>query len=758
MNKRLILVIITFLFAIGHVFAANVYYSRAKAIAVEGKAGMGKVYMCDNPEGENPQYGETDNEAIIKIKASKENEDIKIYAFAEPTDSRLYYFNGWSKTVDGTPFTKDNPCELIVKASQDINNVTTIYAQFLEKDEVSITIEDLDIGTVTVTDGTDSKTNNQTLKTREEVFLSAAPIQGKKVVGWYKRNGTQKEFFSFEPSLKYYFRSDVTIGVEFTDSVTPVFLHKETNTPYLDLNDALAAANRDKKGTVVLIQDGTLPKIEGDYTIPQGVTMLIPYDEEYTVFTVDSQTVRDFVDPTPYKTLTLADGVKIKVEGVLNVSSTIHALNGNPGNPDSGITGPYGHIRMEKGSSIDIKNGGGLYTWGYITGNGCVTANYGATVYELFQIAAFRGGSASSSMCNDSENAAKKVFPFSQYYVQNIEVPLTVNYGATEYVVTCISAEGVMHVPDPIPYIAQGGMFELAEGSCATKWYDSSCDRQMYEINGSASMNDISMTLASQSIKSNNFVMPITNNMTIFIDKGTFTINNKTAISLLPGVELTVKENAILDIKNANVYVYDSKEWNLFNYDHLAIKPPYYIPTPHYTRTAETLADAKLDIQGRVTSTGTGCLYTTEHAASICCTDGCGVIDNINIGEEEVTYQVTQNNTEVTYVPISITPAKLYNPLTDGYTSILDATPETTYYYVHGEWKTENTLPEGIYFGDVYKDGKLDKKDVETLFKLISGKKVTRYDKNNADVNNDGQYTLIDLAKLIEKMKKDAKF
>ena len=88
---------------------------------------------------------------------------------------------------------------------------------------------------------------------------------------------------------------------------------------------------------------------------------------------------------------------------------------------------------MADNSSITVKNGGNLYAWGFISGSGSVLAESGATVYEFYQIADFRGGTASSNMGN-------KVFPFSQYFVQNIEVPLTLNAGANEQVYSGVYA------------------------------------------------------------------------------------------------------------------------------------------------------------------------------------------------------------------------------------------------------------------------------------------------------------------------------
>ena len=74
------------------------------------------------------------------------------------------------------------------------------------------------------------------------------------------------------------------------------------------------------------------------------------------------------------------------------------------------MTGNYGLLSLSEGSSINVKNGGSLYAWGFVVGSGSVTAESGGTVWEWFQIDDFRGGTASGAMGNG-------VFPFSQYCI-----------------------------------------------------------------------------------------------------------------------------------------------------------------------------------------------------------------------------------------------------------------------------------------------------------------------------------------------------
>ena len=211
---------------------------------------------------------------------------------------------------------------------------------------------------------------------------------------------------------------------------------------------------------------------------------------------------------------------------------------------------------MADNSSITVKNGGNLYAWGFISGSGSVLAESGATVYEFYQIADFRGGTASSNMGN-------KVFPFSQYFVQNIEVPLTLNAGANEKVYSGVYAMSTTYTT-AINFIGDTGMFKVESGSF-TKDYDEKTDRLVFTVNGEAALNTLSLKLAGMSVYSASYVLPITNNITINIQSGNVTINQDTA--LLAGVEVNIAEGAGLTVANGkSIYIYDRDEWVAQNF------------------------------------------------------------------------------------------------------------------------------------------------------------------------------------------------
>lgn len=310
----------------------------------------------------------------------------------------------------------------------------------------------------------------------------------------------------------------------------------------------------------------------------------------------------------------MSEGSSITVNGAISLGGRYYAASGGEqGRP----VGDYGYIKMADNSTITVKNGGKLYAWGFISGSGSVLAESGATVYEFYQIADFRGGSASLPIVN----SGTKVFPFSQYFVQNIEVSLTLNAGAVENVYSGVYALSSTNTT-AINFIGDNGMFKVESGSF-TKDYDEKTDRLVFTVNGEAALNTLSLTLAGMEVNSASFVLPITNNITINIQSGNVKINQDAA--LLAGVEVNIAEGAGLTVANGkNIYFYDSDAWNSDNFvcGPCKFKSVAYAPGKAYTRSNNDLVDAKMDVNGSVTAIGA--IYTTKGGADICSSNGTG--------------------------------------------------------------------------------------------------------------------------------------
>ena len=509
---------------------------------------------------------------------------------------------------------------------------------------------------------TEEYSNTQSSMTAYQVV--ATPAEGYQFLGWY--NLTTGKCIATAASTALNIESDCTITAKFASKSVALF--ETGGQRFADLNEAVAYAQANKQSKITLATDGS---ISGNYTIPTGITLLIPFDAAGTLYTNAPAAIRTTPASKAFRTLTMSEGTSITVNGAISLGGRYFAAAGSQqGRP----VGDYGYIKMADNSSITVKNGGNLYAWGFISGSGSVLAESGATVYEFYQIADFRGGSASSNMGN-------KVFPFSQYFVQNIEVPLTLNAGANEKVFSGVYAMSTTYTTS-INFIGNDGMFKVVSGSF-TKDYDEKTDRLVFTVNGEAALNTLSLKLASMSVNSASYVLPITNNITINIQSGNVAINQDAA--LLAGVEINIAEGAGLTVANGkNIYFYDSDEWNSDNFvwGPCKFKSVAYAPGKAYNRSNNDLVDAKMDVNGSVTAIGA--IYTTKGGANICSSNGTGkYIQQGAPGKETATYQYNANGNNAVTIPI--TAAKLHN-LDDTYYETKDAKAGDTIHYVSGVW------------------------------------------------------------------------
>lgn len=512
---------------------------------------------------------------------------------------------------------------------------------------------------------TEEYSNTQSSMTAYQVV--ATPADGYQFMGWY--DVSNEKYISTSAKAALNIENDCTITARFASKTAALF--ETGGQRFDDLGDAVSYAQTNGQSKITLATDGS---ISGTYTIPAGITLLIPFDAAGTLYTDAPAAIRTAPASKPFRTLTMSDGASITVNGAISLGGRYYAAGGGEqGRP----VGDYGYIKMADNSSITVKNGGNLYAWGFISGSGSVLAESGATVYEFYQIADFRGGTASSGMHHG-------VFPFSQYFVQNIEVPLTLNAGANEQVYSGVYAMKSTYTT-AINFIGDTGMFKVESGSF-TKDYDEKTDRLVFTVNGKAALNTLALTLAGMSVNSASYVLPITNNVTINIQSGNVTINQDAA--LLAGVEVNIAEGAGLTVANGkNIYFYDSDEWNSDNFvwGPCKFKSVAYAPGKAYNRSNNDLVDAKMDVNGSVTAIGA--IYTTKGGANICSSNGTGkYIQQGAPGTATATYQYNANGNSAVTIPI--TAAKLHNA--DGtYTETSSASAGDVINYVNGVWGGE---------------------------------------------------------------------
>lgn len=350
------------------------------------------------------------------------------------------------------------------------------------------------------------------------------------------------------------------------------------------LNDATSG------DTVYLVADATITE---SCTIPSGVTLLVPYSADDNGATNDYDRHGAIATETtdPYKTLTVNSGVTLTVAngGKLVVNAKVMGYSTR----DEGcVSGTYGKMVLD--GNLTVANGGTLYARGYIKGSGSINAQSGASIYQLFQLKDWRGGSTTLDILDT-------VFPVNSYLLENIQVDTTYVYGAKMYGQYFISA-GDQYYNDRLPFLSivnsetlligadsDECLFKLSSGATVDLTYSNSI--LTMTTHGSVQTGAITLNAATgisvATINSAELVCPFSANLALVVDSNsTFTFNND--FKILPGASIQVNEGGTLTV-NGGLYIYDHDA---------------YLPGFTYGQTqAQIGASATLSVNGTLNGT-----------------------------------------------------------------------------------------------------------------------------------------------------------
>ena len=483
------------------------------------------------------------------------------------------------------------------------------------------------------------------------------------------------------------------------------------------LEDALAYVNSypDQEMTIIMLTDYTLPA--GTYTLPKKATLVVPMsDEQETGFpnveyiSHNSAAPENvWVTPTKFRSLTFAEGVKMNVYGTIELSGKLHASSDDY---TSLPYGPYGLLHMSETAKMVLMDGAELRAWGFMTGKGETDARRGSTVREIFQMGDWKGGSVSSMLLGSD----KGVFPVTQYYIQNIESPVKYHPGAQLSTMAAVSANvGSLSVTAKadVAIIGVSGtksMFLMdeeadQENTWVRKWYDTTKDQQVYEINSGAHIGSIVIDLgdfiegSDLEMNSSAFVLPLTNNMKIHLLSGYMDFTQST--SLLPGAEVEINKESVVSItknedanvKSGSLYIYDADQWGKYAYAKDGYK---YTKVVRYTPSANGQPtkrkadvcpdDAAINVHGTF-DTKYGYIFTSEGGANIFSTneDAGTFVFTTEAKPIEYTEKVWQVNEAGVEEAKTFVSAKLINKDLS-YTETAGTQKSTSYCYMNDGW------------------------------------------------------------------------
>ena len=491
-----------------------------------------------------------------------------------------------------------------------------------------------------------------------------------------------------------------------------------------DLAYALSEASKLGSNKYVFVaSDGIV--VPGTYNIPNGVTLVVPYEStnQTSNITRPKEVANSTLPISAYRTLKLVDGVTINVNsgGAISVCAQIQSGDASH-NPTGFPVGPVGVIDMSTGGKINVKSNGTLYAWGFIKGEGyldgnntthvgSVTAESGSTVWECFGMGDWNGGSFTVAAGDNSKSY--RIFPFQSYYVQNIEVPLHIKYGAQEKLFASFYANSSTNNTN-ITFISYGSntaMFLVTENSSTSevvKRYDPATDHMVVDLVGKSKLGSLDITISysflSVTASSKDFDCPIVNNMHVRLINCDLSLT--TPIKLFPGSVFEVTQGSRLLI-STNVYVMDHDDWGkVVNKHYFGVTPKTLSPHVSFGDNIDvnTLEDAKIIVDGGV-EISSGGIFTSPAGANVMGNGGGTFKWSGNLPNNTTTNGYTLGSAvdgstfSATLKPSGIlatvcNPAKLHNDVETANDSYTASVGSKTFYNIHGRWFVQDDKDE----------------------------------------------------------------
>lgn len=312
-------------------------------------------------------------------------------------------------------------------------------------------------------------------------------------------------------------------------------------------------------------------------TVKTGVTLLLPFNENDTVGHIgagkegsDNYKATAALTGTAklYKTLVIPEGIEVIVNGKLIVGAQTGTTTS--GGVQNGVRGNYCEISL--GGTITLNNAT-LEVYGYIKGNGEITAN-NTTVIENLCITGWLGGSESAGRyIGDGESLITSTnvknpvqFPFSHYELRSVQLSITLHKGSKHqgYAKIATSAKLIFKAQINeawLPFVSSDS--NESSGLVRMKSSDAKVvktfkgGRVGIETYGSVEdgYTSISLKVATTTISmtSEKVFFPICGKTDIVIKSGTFTQKHK--YKLMPGSSLTIENGATLN-QNGSIVVY----------------------------------------------------------------------------------------------------------------------------------------------------------------------------------------------------------
>lgn len=464
---------------------------------------------------------------------------------------------------------------------------------------------------------------------------------------------------------------------------------------YYTIEDALAVAASGQ--TIFVLNDtafatqeiaGALYNDVKFKTVKTGVTLLLPFNENDTVGHIGAGGKRSANYKATaaltgtaklYKTLVIPEGIEVIVNGKLIVGAQTGTTTS--GGVQNGVRGNYCEISL--GGTITLNNAT-LEVYGYIKGNGEITAN-NTTVIENLCITGWLGGSESAGryigdgkLLTSSTNVKDPVqFPFSHYELRSVQLSITLHKGSKHQgyakIATGDSLGGLIAAQINEAWLTfvssdskeSSGLVRMKSSDAkVVKTFKGG--RVGIETYGSVEDGYTSVTLevgVTISMTSEKVFFPICGKTDIVIKSGTFTQKHK--YKLMPGSTLTIENGATLN-QNGSIVVYTG--------DFKDVTDTHY---PSGLGDARFIVDGTLNINGafggKVLSTTAGKVVVGANATitDVYSPEGKGGVSTLT----------------TSYTPLDKTMTTKSLVFVNAGNSTVAATTNKTYNYNNGTWQ-----------------------------------------------------------------------
>lgn len=440
-------------------------------------------------------------------------------------------------------------------------------------------------------------------------------------------------------------------------------------------------------------------------TVKTGVTLLLPFNENDTVGHIGAgedgsanykATAALTGTAKLYKTLVIPEGIEVIVNGKLVVGAQTGTTAA--GQKQNAVSGNYCEISL--GGTITLNNAT-LEVYGYIKGNGEITAN-NTTVIENLYLSGWMGGTQSAvryigtqnilstELMNEKTMTIKnpKMFPFSQYELRAIQSRVIINKGSKLQGYTKIATSKLekkfLGITITIPaqvneatltFVssdesnASSGLFRLV-GNNSKIIKSMNGDRVKIDLFGDIKDGytavSVKVVKATVEMSSKEVFFPIDGRTDITLKNGA-TFTQGYMFKAMPGATITVESGGIYNL-NGTLIMYDKSFTDISTY-----------PYPGASR-----GDAKLIVNGTMNVNGAlGGNVTSDNAGTVA-VGANATISGVHSAEGEGTMSIGATTKFTFNDTCGVTKSLVF---VNADNSTVAAETNKTYNYNNGTWQ-----------------------------------------------------------------------